>query len=223
MKAKSLHNKNKILGLLLFGIILIAVMVLIDTLSTPTKHIVEDHIDPFKNVKQYEPVIQKELAHKNLEQYTPVMLALMQQESHGKGGDPMQASESAGLSPNSIKDPKKSIDQGIKHFQSILQYGDKKGVDFQTILQAYNMGTGYINFVAQHGGHHSEKLAKEFSLQQVHKNPELYNCGGDKSNFRYPYCYGDFSYSEKVAANVKSLTDSTPVYLTSQDHKSTEQ
>lgn len=132
--------------------------------------------DPFVNVKKYTPLIHDELAKYHLETYTPVLMALMQQESHGQGGDPMQSSESIGLPPNSIKDPNKSIQLGVKHFQHILAYGQKKQVDFPTIIQAYNMGIGYINYVAEHGGKHSEELAKNFSLLQVQKHPRIYTC-----------------------------------------------
>jgi hypothetical protein len=41
----------------------------------------------------------------------------------------------------------------------------------------------------------------------VKKQPDIYNCGGDKGNFRYPYCYGDFTYSTKVQKNMNSLTE----------------
>ncbi|MDR4945278.1 lysozyme family protein [Neobacillus cucumis] len=167
--------------------------------------------DPFSEVKKYQPYIQNELAKYHLEKHTPVLIALMQQESHGLGGDPMQASESAGLAKNTITDPKQSIQVGVKHFQRVLTYGTQKKVDFPTIIQAYNMGIGYIDYVAQHGGKHSEALAKEFSLLQVKQKPTLYNCGGDKSNFRYPYCYGDFTYSTKVNKNIQLLVDSVPV------------
>lgn len=169
-------------------------------------------IDPFSNVKKYRPLLKSELAKYNLEQYTDILVALMQQESHGRGGDPMQASESAGLEPNAIKDPKQSIQAGVKHFHKVLTYGNQQKVDFPTVIQAYNMGSGYINFVAQHGGKHSEELAKQFSQLQVKKQPELYNCGGDKNNFRYPYCYGDFTYSTKVLKNMQLLVDSMPVH-----------
>lgn len=165
-------------------------------------HQKKDHLD---EVAAYQPLIQKELSKYHLEKYTPTLLALMQQESKGRGGDPMQASESKGLPPNTIHDPKESIRQGVKHFHNILRYGKRKKVDFPTIIQAYNMGSGYINYVAKHGGKHSEKLAKEFSLIQVHKKPKVYNCGGDKQNFRYPYCYGDFTYSTKVVKTIDSL------------------
>jgi hypothetical protein len=162
--------------------------------------------DPFEKVKKYTPLIHNELTKYHLEKYTSVVIALMQQESHGKGGDPMQSSESIGLPPNSIKDPNKSIKIGVKHFNNILSYGQKKQVDFATIIQAYNMGIGYIDYVAKHGGKHSEELAKDFSLLQVQKHPSIYTCKKRLFKSRYPYCYGDYSYSEKVTKNIHSLS-----------------
>lgn len=167
--------------------------------------------DPFADAKKYSPVIHDELEKYHLESYTEVLVALMQQESHGQGRDPMQASESAGLERNTITDPNQSIQVGVKHFQRALTYGNQKKVDFPTIIQAYNMGIGYIDYVAQHGGKHSEELAKNFSLLQVKEKPGIYTCGGNKNNFRYPYCYGDFTYSTKVTKNIKSLAESIPV------------
>ena len=163
--------------------------------------------DPFTNVKKYSPQIEEELAKYDLEKYTVVLIALMQQESRGEGGDPMQASESAGLEPNEIDNPKESIKQGVQYFQRVVQYGNEKKVDFPTILQSYNMGLGYINYIAEHGGKHSEALAKKFSLIQVKKNPNVFDCGGNKNNFRYPYCFGDFTYSSKVSKNIELISD----------------
>jgi hypothetical protein len=164
--------------------------------------------DPFVKVKKYTPLVHSELEIYHLEKYTPVLMAIMQQESHGKGGDPMQSSESIGLPPNSIKDPNESIQIGVKHFRKILTYGQEKQVDFATIIQAYNMGIGYINYVAEHGGKHRQELAKDFSLLQVQKNPKIYACKKRLFKSRYPYCYGDYSYSEKVVNNLKSLSNS---------------
>lgn len=173
--------------------------------------------DPFINVKKYSPIIEAELEKYKLDQYTNVLVALMQQESKGKGGDPMQSSEAAGLSPNEIEDPKESIRQGVKHFHKVFTYGNKKKVDFPTIVQSYNMGIGYIDFIAKNGRKHTEELAKKFSMIQVKKNPTVYNCGGDTNNFRYPYCYGDFTYSKKVSKNMEMISDSTiPATLTSE-------
>ncbi|MGE7780239.1 lysozyme family protein [Peribacillus sp. NPDC097264] len=174
-------------------------------LSTPL-----NKMNSFAIVEKYSTQIHSELKKYGLEDQTLTLIAVMQQESRGKGGDPMQASESAGLAPNTITDPNESIEYGVKHFQRIMKYGNEKAVDFSTIIQSYNMGIGYIDYVANSGGKHTEELAKQFSALQVEKNPELYDCGGNEENFRYPYCYGDFSYSDKVEKILDTLTKSTP-------------
>jgi hypothetical protein len=166
------------------------------------------YIGPFthaKKVLSYKPMIEKELDKYNLGEFTPVLLAIMYQESKGEGNDPMQSSESAGLKRNEIQDPKMSIQQGVYHFYKMYTLGIKKGVDMNTIIQSYNMGPGYINYVAENGLKHSEELAKKYSKMQVDKHPDLYTCGGFKGNFRYPYCFGDFTYVAKVQEKVSIL------------------
>lgn len=170
-------------------------------------------------VAKYTPMIEDELKKIGMEDHTVTVAALMMQESRGKGGDPMQASESLGLAPNSIKDPQQSIQQGVKYYQRVVNHGNKMQVDFSAIIQSYNMGIGYIDFVAKNGGKHSEELAKKFSMIQVEKNPQTYDCGGDKNNFRYPYCYGDFTYSTKVAKHMESITVSIPDELSEENTK----
>ncbi|WP_409300624.1 lysozyme family protein [Peribacillus sp. SCS-155] len=122
----------------------------------------------------------------------------MYQESHGKGNDPMQSSESAGLRRNSIASPEKSIKQGVFNFNEMYKYGRKRRVDLNTIIQSYNMGPGYIDYVTDNGLKHSETLEKAYSKSQVEKSPSLYTCGKDIGNFRFPYCFGDFTYADKV-------------------------
>jgi Lysozyme-like len=205
-----MKRRRKKLKTIFVLLMLFCVLAMLQTyFQQRTPHTVKS--DAFADVKKYSPLIHNELEKYHLESYTTVLIALMQQESHGKGGDPMQASESAGLARNSITDPKQSIQVGVKHFQHALTYGNQKKVDFPTIIQAYNMGIGYIDYVAQRGGKHSEDLAKQFSLLQVQKKPNLYTCRDNKNNFRYPYCYGDFTYSTKVTKDVHSLADSVPV------------
>ncbi len=200
---------------LLFAILLIKQVIQVPHPEKASTSMIQP--DPFASVKKYSTILHDELVQYNLQDYTVVLIAVMQQESRGKGGDPMQSSESAGLAPNTITDPKESIQYGVKHFQRVVTYGKEKNVDFQTIIQSYNMGMGYINYIAENGGKHSEELAKKFSKIQVDKNPVLYNCGGNKDNFRYPYCYGDFSYSAKVTKNIEALADSIPA-LVSEKH-----
>ena len=102
--------------------------------STEQKATLEkDH--SFHDVTKYIPVIHSELKKYKLEKYTVALVALMQQESGGKGGDPMQASESVGLAPNSIANPKESIKQGVKHFHRVFTYGEKNMWTFQPLFK----------------------------------------------------------------------------------------
>ncbi len=156
-------------------------------------------------VLSYKLDIEKELKQYGLEEYTPLLLAIMYQESRGEGQDLMQASESAGLKPNEIQDKQESIHQGVYHFYQMYLLGTKNKVDMNTIIQSYNMGPGYIEYVAANGNKHSEELAKAYSKKQVNNHPDLYTCGGFKGNFRYPYCFGDYTYAEKVQAKFELL------------------
>ncbi|MCH5470481.1 MULTISPECIES: lysozyme family protein [Bacillus] len=161
-----------------------------------------------KRVLQYELTLKKELEKYNLGEKTAVLLGIMYQESRGEGNDPMQSSESLGLKPNEIQETSLSIEQGVKHFAKMYKYGKEKDVSVETIIQSYNMGPGYIDFIAsQEAKQHSEDSAKKFSKMKVDQNPALYTCGGNKKNFRYPYCYGDFTYATKVNEKIKHIEE----------------
>ncbi|MED4587871.1 bifunctional lytic transglycosylase/C40 family peptidase [Priestia flexa] len=150
-------------------------------------------------VLAYETPIKEELKKYGLEDLTPVVLGIMQQESGGTlSRDVMQASESLGLPPNTIQDPMYSIQVGVKHFASVYKQGTDKGLDIKAVVQSYNFGSGYLNYVESNGKVHTQEVAKAFSAYQMSLHPGVYTCGGDTSNFRYPYCYGDWSYVDKV-------------------------
>ncbi|MEZ2322416.1 lysozyme family protein [Bacillus tropicus] len=161
-----------------------------------------------KRLLQYEPTLKRELEKYNLGEKTAVLLGIMYQESRGEGNDPMQSSESLGLTPNEIQETSSSIKQGVKHFAQMYKYGTEKDVSMDTIIQSYNMGPGYIDFIAsQEIKQHSEDSAKKFSKMKVDQNPAMYTCGGNKNNFRYPYCYGDFTYATKVNEKAKLIEE----------------
>jgi hypothetical protein len=126
-------------------------------------------------------------------EYTDFLLAIMHQElGSSQTLDIMQSSESIGLPPNAIQDPVMSVNLGVQHFKSVLVQGEKAGVDFSAIIQSYNFGSGYLSFVSSNGGKHSVELAQQFSLNQAQK------MGWGCSDWRAPYCYGDYTYVEKV-------------------------
>ncbi|MFK4315103.1 MULTISPECIES: lysozyme family protein [unclassified Bacillus (in: firmicutes)] len=161
-----------------------------------------------KRLLQYEPTLKKELEKYDLGGKTAVLLGIMYQESRGEGNDPMQSSESLGLRPNELQEISLSIKQGVKHFAQMYKYGTEKDVSMDTIIQSYNMGPGYIDFIAsQEDKQHSEDSAKKFSKMKVDQNPEMYTCGGNQNNFRYPYYYGDFTYASKVSEKTKLIQE----------------
>lgn len=102
-----------------------------------------------------------------LEAYVELILAMIAQESCGdstRHPDIMQSSESAGLAPNSITDPMESIRQGMRYFSGLLEKGKTAGVCEKTVLQSYNFGAGYINYIKNnYDGVHSEASASAFS------------------------------------------------------------
>ncbi|PDZ42289.1 lysozyme family protein [Bacillus wiedmannii] len=175
---------------------------LISNTNKKQSYAIEEHLLQFK------PIIERELEKYNLSDKTTILLGIMYQESRGEGTDPMQSSESLELKRNEIQDVNLSIEQGVKHFVQMYQYGIKKDVGMETIIQSYNMGPKYIDFIAsQQIKKHSEKSTKEFSKMKVDQNPDLYTCGDNKKNFRYPYCYGDFTYATKVKVKTKLMED----------------
>lgn len=132
-----------------------------------------------------------------ISEYVELLLAIIAQESGGDADstpDIMQCSASAGLTNNSITDPIASIHQGVRYFGQLLKNGTEKGVDMDTIIQSYNYGGGYTNFIAKRGGVHSESAAREFSKSMCD---------------RYGYSiYGDVLYVEHVRSWLSTLGES---------------
>jgi len=138
-------------------------------------------------------------------EYVPYILALMQIESGGTGGDPMQASESLGLSPNTISNPKKSIERGVEFFIDNVKLAESKGADFLTAIQAYNYGPGFIDYVATNGGHYSFDLAEKFSAKQANgKTTSYINEISTSLGYNYRYDYGNMFYVPKLLAYVQN-------------------
>ncbi|UJF16797.1 bifunctional lysozyme/C40 family peptidase (plasmid) [Jeotgalibaca sp. MA1X17-3] len=143
-------------------------------------------------VLQYQPLIEEELKKYGLEEHIHVLLAITTQESGGVGSlDVMQSSESLGLPPNTIQDPLYSIEVGVKYFAEVMAEAEQSNVDTDTAIQAYNMGNGFIPFVAENGGVFTTELAQQFSNQMKAKTGWI--------------VYGDPNY----VANVKQYMGSS--------------
>jgi len=116
-------------------------------------------------------------AQYGMQDYVNLILAVMQQESGGRGGDPMQAAEGPYNTkyphkPNGITDPTYSIRCGIQELKASLQLaGCTSPTDTGTIslaLQGYNFGSGFISWAKARGGY-SEANAIVFSQMEAAK------------------------------------------------------
>ncbi|MCC2507599.1 lysozyme family protein [Bacillus cereus] len=50
-------------------------------------------------------------------------------------------------------------------------------------------------------------LSIEQGVKHFDQSPDMYTCGDNKKNFRYPYCFGDFTYTTKVKNKTKLIED----------------
>ena len=119
----------------------------------------------------YEETITRYAEENGIEDYVPILEAIMMQESRGLGNDPMQCSESAFNTkyervPNGIIDPEYSIECGVKTFADCLNRAnvkDKSDTDHLYLaIQGYNYGNGYIEWAIRNFGGYSKYNAQLF-------------------------------------------------------------
>lgn len=115
-------------------------------------------------------------------------------ESGGTMEDVMQSSESAGLPPNSLS-TEASIKQGCLYFASLVKRSKELGCDQDSIIQAYNFGGGYLDYVAKNGKKHSFALAESFSKEKsCGQKIDYPNPIANKENGGWRYNYGNMFY-----------------------------
>lgn len=177
---------------LAFIIFMVFVVILASNDNSSSENL--DGLSVSADVLKYESTVMKYAKQYHIEEYVDYLLAIMQVESGGKGQDVMQASESEGLPVNSLT-PEESIQQGCKYFASLLQTAKSKGCDINTVVQAYNYGDGFIDYIAANGKKYTFELAESFSSSK---------CGGtrvkytdpiaEKKNGGWKYSYGNMFY-----------------------------
>lgn len=157
-------------------------------------------------VEEYRNVIDTYAKKNGVEEHIDVLLAMMMQESGGRGNDPMQASESLCGEIGCIDDPELSIEQGVAYFAQALEAADG---DLELAIQSYNFGIGFVHYVLEREQTFSQELAIQFSREMYEKaeDPSIYTCLREEAK-QYNACYGDIyyvrdvmAYREKFAAN----------------------
>lgn len=149
------------------------------------------------HIWDYYPVVNTYAKQNGIEEHTPVILAMMMQESGGRGMDPMQSSESLCGERNCIQDPNLSIKQGVDFFALALEKSDG---DIELAVQAYNFGHGFIEYVQDDGGEYSQEAAIAFSqmmYDQAGRDNSIYSCRREDAK-ELEACYGDIYYVSAV-------------------------
>ncbi|MBH0157136.1 MULTISPECIES: lysozyme family protein [Fictibacillus] len=181
---------------LLFGSAFMVLMMADQLFGGKNNTLEEGTANVSQNVLKHKATVEKYAKEYEVSEYVSVLLAIMMQESGGKGDDPMQASESLCGSVGCIKDTEKSIEQGVKYFSAMLKEAEG---DLKTTIQSYNFGSGFIDYVNQNGGQYTKELAIAFSQQQYQKlaHTGLYSCVRPES-LAEQACYGDIGYVDAV-------------------------
>ena len=149
-------------------------------------------------VLAHQPMVEKYARQNGISDYVYVLLAIIQVESEGKLEDVMQSSESAGLPVNTLG-TEDSIKQGCKYFAELVAKADRFGCDMDAIIQAYNYGSGFLDFVAKNGKRYTFELAQEFSRQHSGDVKVTYkNAISTPINGGWRYNYGNMFYVKLV-------------------------
>lgn len=155
----------------------------------------------------YRSSVENAASQYGMAEYTDLILALMMQESSGRGPDVLQSSEGAYNKkypqvPNGIQDADYSIECGVQELKYAM---DKAGVTSPTdmdnirlALQGYNFGADpYFSYLEKNGiSSWSEKTAESFAQMASGNTPRseddpFYKTAG-------PWNYGDQRYPEHV-------------------------
>lgn len=192
---KSVLSINRLLSLGTALILLLVITLFIGVFAALSDNSTVGSIyEPLSpEVIAYQETIEKFAKQYDMENYVPIISAVMMQESSGKGNDPMQASECPyntkyPKKPNGIEEPEYSIEVGIHYLSDCFKQAGVKDIfdndHISLALQGYNYGNGYIQWAITNFGGYSKANAKVFSDQ---KKAEL---GWDT--------YGDPYYVEHV-------------------------
>ena len=140
-------------------------------------------------VLSYRPAVERIAAKYGMSEYVELILAVMMQESGGRGLDVMQAAEGSFNTkyphkPNGITDPEYSIECGIQELKYALEKAGCTGpTDLDRIklaLQGYNYGSGYIDWAMERDGGYTKENAIAYSDMMCARPSWPYDRYGDK-------------------------------------------
>ncbi|GAB2567797.1 lysozyme family protein [Gracilibacillus alcaliphilus] len=206
--------KSAIGQFFLTGFVLIAVFLLLSWLVS----YVGDYPDEVQNrqgyseqypalseqIWEYRPLVEKYAEQYGVAEHVSTILAMMMQESGGRGNDPMQSSESLCGEIGCIDDPERSIEQGVSFFALSIENAEG---DVELAVQAYNFGQGFIQYIEEEQEGYSEEAAIAFSqkmYQEAGKEESIYSCRRAEAE-ELEACYGDIYYVPSVMSYKQAI------------------
>ena len=196
---KDFFRKYLFLVITLFFLLIILISgAVVVAVSPETKNIII--IPTISNeVLSYKDIVTQEMINHGVPvEYEAWILAQMQQESKGKGADPMQASENKYERIAAIQSPEESIAWGIgvwrEHMTLIQELGLKETPEL--LLQSYNFGKGYLKWLKKMGyeGYTPENALEYSIIMSEGLDENLYRAVNVNKAARY----GDYLYVEHV-------------------------
>lgn len=146
-------------------------------------------------VLKYRSTVEKYCRAAGISSYVDVILAIIQVESGGEGADVMQSSESLGQAAGSLT-PEASIKQGVKYFANLVKAMKAKGTDLNSVIQSYNYGPAFIDYVASRGKHYSFGIASDFAKEKSGGRKVAYHNSVSDQGWRF--AYGNMYYVSLV-------------------------
>lgn len=198
MKLKYIMIGFSSMFMMVFSLLLFVAILFSDEQGSGSSEIQSGGVNVSTEVLVHQPMVEKYAKEYGIEDYVHVLLAIIQVESGGTAKDVMQSSESLGLPPNSLS-TEASIKQGVKYFSELFKYSKGMGVDLDSVIQSYNYGGGFLEYVAKHGKKYTFELAQNFSKEHSDGEKVSYpNPIALPINGGWRYNYGNMFYVQMV-------------------------
>lgn len=189
-RRRSARKKDRPSALLLCGLLIFSICCSVFVLVHPKK--------TEKSKDEIIALVEYYAAQENISDHINELKAIVSVESNWESVDVFQSSESLGLPPNSLSTVE-SVRQGVSYYASLLERAEELGVDQDAVFQAYNYGSGYLDYVAAHGKKHTRELAEAFSKEYsngvivAYPNPVAISANGG-----WRYQYGNMFYVDLI-------------------------
>ena len=146
-------------------------------------------------VERYRTDVEAAAMRYGISGYVDVLMAMMAQESGGRGNDVMQSAGSGYV--HGAVTPESSIDGGVHYFAKCLEKANctdpQDWAKLEVAVQAYNFGTGYINWLINRGysGWTATNAAaySDYMLQRYQENGSNITRYGDKQYIQHVFRY----------------------------------